>query len=299
MDIKQMHHFVTIVNSDFNLSKAAATLHITQPSLSILINELESTYDVKLLTKENSRYTGLTPEGEFLYTEANRILKLHNDLTYRLSSFKEKHFGTIKIGVPPIILSTFFRESIPAFMRKFPNVNIHIVEESANVLKNMLINKKLDFAILIGIHETTKHVESHRLSTDQLSVFMNRSNAIASNQSVNFSDIEDSKLVLLADHFVLNTLLISKFQEHGMLPNPTFRSGQWEVLIQLVSETNSITILPKKIIEKVSNNNIVALDFDPKIEWDISLANNSSATLTPTQLLFRDFIHDYHTRLLR
>ncbi len=296
MDIKQMHHFITIVNSDFNLSKAAQTLHITQPSLSILINELESSYDVKLLTKENSRYTGLTPEGEYLYQEANRILKLYNDLTYRLSSFKEKHFGTIKIGVPPIILSTFFKESIPAFMRKYPNVNIHIVEESANVLKNMLVNKKLDFAILIGVHETTKHVESHVLSTDSLSVFMNKANYLAKKDHVDFEDIESNNLVLLADHFVLNTLLISKFQEHGMMPNPKFRSGQWEVLIQLVSETDSITILPRKIIDKVSNTNIVALDFNPKLEWDISLASNSSKTLTPTQLLFRDFINEYYNR---
>ncbi len=293
MDIKQMHHFITIVNSNFNLSKAASTLHITQPSLSILINELESTYNIKLLTKENSRYTGLTPEGEYLYQEANRILKLYNDMSYRLSSFKKKHSGSIKIGVPPIILSTFFKDAIPAFMKKYPNVNISIVEESANVLKTMLVNKKIDFAILIGVHETTKHVESHILSTDSLSVFMNKNNYLASKDHIEFSDIETSNLVLLADHFVLNTLLISKFQEHDMMPNPKFRSGQWEVLIQLVCETDSVTILPRKIIEKVYDNNIVAIDFNPKLNWEISLATNSSKTLTPTQLLFKDFINDH------
>ncbi len=296
MDIKQMNHFVTIVNSDFNLSKAASTLHITQPSLSILIHELESTYNVKLLTKENSRYTGLTPEGEYLYKEANRILKLYNDLSYRLTSFKEKHFGTIKIGIPPIILSTFFRDSIPCFMRKFPNVNIQIVEESANVLKNMLISKKLDFAVLIGVHETTKNVEAHILTTDSLAVFMNRTNDISKKDFVDFNDIESNNLVLLADHFVLNTLIISKFQEQNMMPDPKFRSGQWEVLIQLVSETDAITILPRKIIDKISNNNVVALDFSPRLEWEISLATNSQTTLTPTQLLFKDFINDYYNR---
>ncbi len=294
MDIKQMQHFVTIVNSDFNLSRAATALHITQPSLSILINELESTYGVKLLTKENSRYSGLTPEGEFLYRESNQIIKAYNNLTYRLTSFTEKHYGTIRIGIPPIILSTFFKDSLPAFMSRFPNVNIQVIEESANVLKTMLVNRKLDFAVLVGVHKVTKDVESHRLFSDSLSIFTNKTHPIAQSNKIDYKELNKNNLVLLADHFVLNTLLISKFQEHDMVPNPNFRSGQWEVLIQLVNDTDAITILPKKIIEKLNNPNIVAIDFNPTLDWDVSLASNSTITLTPTQLLFKDFINSYY-----
>ncbi len=293
MDLKQLIYFVEIVNADFNLSRAASSLHITQPSLSMMISELEKNNRIKFFKKNNSRYVGLTIEGEVLYEEAKKIISDINTLNLKLDKIRKNHNGTVRIGIPPIIISLFFNKLLTKFISKYPDINIEIVEEGANVLKDKLKKKQIDFAILVGENNSDDTLDFHEITSDTLAVFVNNSHQFASKESVDFSDLESEPLVLLSDSFVLHTVIVNKFKEKGIVPNIMFTSGQWDLLTQMVQDESTITILPKSLERKIRRNSLTILDFEPKLEWTIALSKNKNVVDTSTSLLLEEFIYEF------
>ncbi|MFV0499875.1 MAG: LysR substrate-binding domain-containing protein [Bacilli bacterium] len=296
MDYKQLVYFVEIVNAEFNLSRAAKNMHITQPSLSMMIHDLENTNQIKFFKKKNSRYIGLTSEGEILFDEARKIINDMNSLNLKLEKIKKKHNGTVTIGIPPIIISLFFNKLITQFIAKYPDINIEIVEEGANVLRKMLKKKQIDFAILVddyGLDETLEYCD---VCKDTLSAFVNNEHKYAKNSSLCFTDLEDEKLVLLSDSFVLHTVILNKFKEKGIVPNIIFTSGQWDLLTQMVQDENVITILPNSLELKVRRGALSVIDFLPKLKWAIALSRNKNAVETPSAILLREFILDFYKK---
>lgn len=293
MDFKQLLYFVEIVNADFNLSRAASKLHITQPSLSMMISELEKSNRIKFFKKNNSRYVGLTIEGEVLFEEAKKIIADINTLNLKLDKIRKNHNGTVKIGIPPIIISLFFNKLLTKFISSYPDINIEIVEEGANVLKEMLKKKQIDFAILVGENRSDETLDFHEVSSDTLAVFVNNAHPFALKQAIDFSDLEGEPLVLLSDSFVLHTVILNKFKEKGIVPNIMFTSGQWDLLTQMVQDESSITILPKSLERKIRRNSLTILDFNPKLEWTIALSKNKNVVDTPASLLLEEFIYKF------
>ncbi|MFV0424240.1 MAG: LysR family transcriptional regulator [Bacilli bacterium] len=296
MDFKQLVYFVEIVNANFNLSRAAEKLHITQPSLSMMISDIEKTYKIKFFKKNNSRYVGLTSEGEVLFDEAKKIISDMNSLNLKLDKIRKDHSGTVKIGIPPIIISIFFNKLITKFIAKYPDINIEIIEEGANVLKSMLKKKQLDFAILVGENKSEDILEFHEVSSDTLAAFINNSHPYATKDSLCFTDLETQKLVLLSDSFVLHTVILDKFKEKGIVPNIIFTSGQWDLLTQMVQDESSITILPKSLEGKIRRDALTVRDFDPKLEWTIALSKNKNSINTPAALLLEEFIYKFYNK---
>lgn len=296
MDFKQLVYFVEIVNANFNLSRAAEKLHITQPSLSMMISDIEKTYKIKFFKKNNSRYVGLTSEGEVLFDEAKKIISDMNSLNLKLDKIRKDHSGTVKIGIPPIIISIFFNKLITKFIAKYPDINIEIIEEGANVLKSMLKKKQLDFAILVGENKSEDILEFHEVSSDTLAAFINNSHPYATKNSLCFTDLETQKLVLLSDSFVLHTVILDKFKEKGIVPNIIFTSGQWDLLTQMVQDESSITILPKSLEGKIRRDALTVRDFDPKLEWTIALSKNKNSINTPAALLLEEFIYKFYNK---
>ncbi|MDR1781944.1 MAG: LysR family transcriptional regulator [Bacilli bacterium] len=88
MNIKHLNYFREIVNCEFNLSEAARKLNITQPSLSMLISSWENSYDICLFKKINSRFTGLTGAGEYVYNYATEMLEKQEVFYKGLEDYK-------------------------------------------------------------------------------------------------------------------------------------------------------------------------------------------------------------------
>lgn len=297
MDIKQLEYFVTIVNSDFNLRKAAQSLHLTQPLLSMVIADIESRYKIKLMVKKSTRYIGLTPEGKVLFEDAKQIIKMFKTLEMKLENYKDVHHGTIKVGIPPIIISTFFKNALPNFIASFPNIKVEIYEYGANILRTMLKEKKLDYAILVGFQDSDVDVKSTPICVDELVAYINSENPLSTKKYLTFSDLHEQKMVLLGEDFVLNTVVRHKFEQALSTPNITFTSGQWDLLMQLVDDGSAITILPAALKPIISTDEIKTVGFTPVVKWTISLATHVDTVKSSSAMLFEKFMLDHFERI--
>ena len=292
MDIKHLDYFREIVDSQFNLSKAANKLHITQPSLSMLVTSWEKQYGIKLFNKNKGRYIGLTKEGEYIYNHSIQLLRMHNDFLYSLEEIKQGFKGNVKIGIPPLIISLLFNKCILEFINDYPDIQLNIVEDGAFELQRQLANGDIDIAILI---EPLAYDFFNKtiLYEDKLIAVVNKNLPISSNSKVTLFDISRENLIIFSESFVLHKTINDMFKKQFLHPNVTFKTSQWDLIIDIVKNTNSVAIMPAPVAPKLAGSNAIAKDLVQEVPWTVLMATNKSKIKTPSVKFFEEYMINY------
>lgn len=149
MDIRHLRYFVSIVDNDFNLSRASQNLYVSQPALSMMITEFENRENIQIFKRASGKIIGLTFAGENYYRDAKEVIKRYNDMRTNLYKSKDCKKGTITIGIPPLVLSAVFSSVLPNLILKNPDINFIIKEIGAYALKSELLLDKVDLAVLL------------------------------------------------------------------------------------------------------------------------------------------------------
>lgn len=128
MKLNQLNYFIEVCNS-MNITQAAKKLHISQPSLTVAIKNLEQELGVNLLLREKNKIT-LTSEGEFFRDQLYPILGNLENLKREMVS-SGSNYNVLKMGIPPMIGSFLFPLLFSRFITQNPDIKLEIVEHGA------------------------------------------------------------------------------------------------------------------------------------------------------------------------
>ncbi|HFR3426662.1 TPA: LysR family transcriptional regulator [Streptococcus suis] len=138
MDIVQMGYLINIVECRCNLSLAAKKIHISQSALSQFITHFEASEGVQLFNRKNGRLDGMTEAGRMVYRFATEIVAKYEEMQNVIQKEAAKQQGTIRLGLPSIILRAYFSHLLPKFYVNYPTINIEILEGgSLEIWKNL------------------------------------------------------------------------------------------------------------------------------------------------------------------
>lgn len=146
MDIREFTYVIAIVDSG-SITGAAENLHISQPSLSIYIRNLENRLSFPLFERNNRKLI-LTPEGKTYVEYARQILQLNNEMHQKLTSLEHLDSGVVRIGITNTKGSLLLPKLIPALNREFPHFEINFFEDSSTHLENRVMERELDFILV-------------------------------------------------------------------------------------------------------------------------------------------------------
>lgn len=270
MEITQLQYFIAIVQSDCNLSRASERLHISQPALSRLLTNFERDEKVNLFHRQGGRLVGLTPAGEKLYINAVSIVESHNRMLEELREDSSHHRGSIRIGIPPLIVTVFFSEIMAQLMVLNPNITFHIIEKGAFELKNMLLLGEIDLAILLNPNDlnsfTYKEVE---IFNDELSAFMNYKHPLANRESISWKDLTDQNLVIFNDTYMIHHQLSKKLTSERVRPKLLINLESWDFMFEFTRKTDFITIQPSPIKNHAVMDCVRMVRFRDPIKWKV------------------------------
>lgn len=144
MDIRILRYFLAVAQEE-NITRAAESLHIAQPSLSKQIMELEDELGKKLLIRGKRKVT-LTEEGVILRKRAEDIVALVDKTEHEIASDCKAVSGEIVIGgnIPKTLLQT-----VAAMQRRYPDVTFQFYSGDATDVTERLDHGNLDFAVLL------------------------------------------------------------------------------------------------------------------------------------------------------
>lgn len=144
MDLVQLRYFVRVADCG-NFSKAAAELHVAQPALTRQVRLLEEELGVPLLVR-HSRGAEPTEAGVLLRERAVALIKSAQAMREEVIERASSTSGALRLGFPPSIEILLIGDVVASYRENFPLVRLHLVENFSHILREWLLEERLDMA---------------------------------------------------------------------------------------------------------------------------------------------------------
>jgi len=295
MDIKQMHYFISIVETDFNMSQASKILHISQPALSQTIASLEKNENILLFERAHGRLQTLTPAGEVLYQYAKEIVEKYDAMMEDLQQESALLKGNIKIGIPPVVISVVFPEILPTLISTNPEIRFEIKEAGAVELKKDLLLQELPIVVLLrptGLDPNT--VDEVVIRNDTLSAFMSRQNPLAEKETLQWTDLHNQPMAIFDSTYMIHHQLLNKFSSLQVKPQLYLQSASWDLLLNSTRNSNLITVLPTPVDHYYSSPDVVRKEFAQPIYWEVVLCRRKQKRYSRIEDFVFNYMKDYY-----
>lgn len=153
MELRLLQYFLAVVREE-NISRAADVLHVTQPTLSRQMTQLEEELGAQLFVR--GRHLTLTDAGVMLRRRAEEVVALMEKLESEFEA-KNEVTGTISIGTGGLDSMNSLLPVMEVFRRKYPRVQFQFHTNNADFIKERLDQGVLDFGLLLEPVDITKY----------------------------------------------------------------------------------------------------------------------------------------------
>ncbi|MBF8130304.1 LysR family transcriptional regulator, partial [Klebsiella pneumoniae] len=148
--LKQLKYFVTVVETE-SIAEASRQLHIAQPSISIAIKNLESTFDQQLFIRHHAQGVSLTSSGRRIYDKAKELLRLSWEFEQNSRADKELVSGMISIGCFESVAPLYMPKLVAGFKKCYPEITLHLYDGEQHELMHGLHRGRFDLALVYDL----------------------------------------------------------------------------------------------------------------------------------------------------
>jgi LysR family hydrogen peroxide-inducible transcriptional activator len=239
--LRQLQYAVAIADS-LSFRKAAERCHVSQPSLSAQVAQLEGVLGVRLFERDRRRVLVTSAAREIL-ERARLILRESDDLVELAQRSSDPLSGTLRVGVIPTI-SPYLLPGLTARVRStFPRLTLLWREDKTEVLVRNLESGALD-AALLALEADVGDVEREIIGRDPFVLATPLGHALgAKTSSAKTSELFDERVLLLDDGHCFRTQALS-FCASAKAHELEFRATSLATLVQMVAGGVGVTLLP-------------------------------------------------------
>ena len=193
MEIRVLRYFLAVAR-ERNITGAANYLHLTQPTLSRQIHDLEKELGQQLLIRKSHRVE-LTPEGVLLRKRAEEIIAMVDKTEAEFASMEDTVSGDIYIGSGETQVIRQIAEIIKDLGEACPNIHYHLHSGNAEDVTERLDKGLLDFGILIQPADLTKYDYLDLPAKDRWGVIMRKDSPLAEKEAIEKNELLEIPLL--------------------------------------------------------------------------------------------------------
>ncbi|MDE0364628.1 MAG: LysR substrate-binding domain-containing protein [Gammaproteobacteria bacterium] len=242
MNLRDLRYLVAVAEHR-HFGRAAAACFVSQPTLSTQLKKLEQTLGVTLIERTN-RQVMLTPVGESIVAQAERVLGEVN----RLVGFAEEHRdplgGEFRLGIIPTVAPYLLPRILGPVRDALPNLKIHLTEAQTAVIARMLREGNLD-AVILALPLGEDNIVESTIYREPFYLAVSSRHAKAGRESVSVLDLDDEQVLLLEDGHCLRDQALEVCKSHNAVENTNFRATSLETLRQMVAANVGATLMPE------------------------------------------------------
>lgn len=246
MTLPQMRYFIAVCQYG-NITKAAESLHITQPSVSNSIRELEDELKVNLFHRVNKRLS-LTNEGAFFREKTAAILEQIDHLTDQMRDLGEAR-KQIAIGVPPMIGTFLFPSIFDKFHESYPEIELNLTEHGSQKIRNLILSEEIDVAIAVADKSKDHDFHIISLQSTELLYCVSPAHIWAERTQLDIKDLEGQPMIRFKDDSVQYAELNSRFAARHILPKTILASNQLYTIKKMIARGKAGAFLFREIAD--------------------------------------------------
>lgn len=270
MKLNQLYYFKAVCKYK-NITKAAESLHISQPAITYAIKELEEELGITLLTRTNKNVF-LTNEGEYFLQKAIPILSQLEALTDEMRDLGECRRTAIRIGVPPAI-GTIVLPQLEYAAASELGISLEIVEMSSEETETALYNDELDLALLLIEDKFYPQLDYAVMQESCLHFLTNEKHPLGARTSVSIPDLQDERIIF----FYPGKIIRSVFDEYHVTPKYILHSNQIQTIRNYILGGLASTLQFPEVFSRDAG--IRNIPVTPRIRLDIAVGKKKGKRL--------------------
>lgn len=199
MELRVLQYFLAVAREN-SISGAAEFLHLSQPTLSRQLKELEEELGKQLFIRGNRKIT-LTEEGMILRKRAEEVTELIRKTEEEITSSDDMLAGDISIGAGETDGNRFLIKAMNAMQKDYPLVHFNVISGDKTTITEAIDRGLIDFGIVFGNINTAKYDSLPIHHEDTWGVLMRRDAELASKDFVTADDLMDKPLIISRQAF--------------------------------------------------------------------------------------------------
>jgi LysR family transcriptional regulator, hydrogen peroxide-inducible genes activator len=242
MTLRELEYLVALAKFR-HFGRAAEACQVSQPTLSAQIKKLEDELGVALVERD-SRGVILTSYGQETASRARRILREIQELKDSVQQNQNPEAGTVRLGIFPTLGPYLLPHVVSPARKRFPDLDLLLIEEKSTSLLARLRDGEIDAAIL-ALPVNDSQLVTEFLFEERFLLAVPENHPFARRPSIGLSELVDHDLMLLEDGHCLRDQALEVCAFSGANERSSFRATSLETLRQMVSAEVGITLLPE------------------------------------------------------
>ena len=245
MNINQIKQVLTVAE-ERNFTNAAKKLFISQPSLSKSIKLLEEELGIELFERNPIKPTYA---GEIFISKAKKIISEFGELEIRMSDISNLSQTYMVIGIPSHRCYCFMPKILRELHEEYPNCFIKIEEYPTFLLKQMLINDKIDFYLGTENPDSSIYKAEHICNESLYLVFPKNWNIQTDSDEIDIEKFKDKNFITFPEQLILSRYLKNLCEENGFEPKSIVECHNAETIYSLIDEGLGASFLPELFLK--------------------------------------------------
>ncbi|MEO6904682.1 MAG: selenium metabolism-associated LysR family transcriptional regulator [Bacteroidia bacterium] len=181
------------VATNLSFTKAAAELFITQPAVTKNIQELETSFDLRLFDRKGNKII-LTTAGKILLNHSEQIFGIYRQIEFDFNIIKKKYSGQLQLGASTTIGQYVLPPILAKFYQSFPDIRLSLLNDNTEKIETALIDQKIELGIVEGKTQN-KQLKYIPFLKDELVAIVHAKSKLAKKEEISLSELKTIPLV--------------------------------------------------------------------------------------------------------
>ena len=264
---RRLQVFYTVAKL-LSFTKAAETLHMTQPAVTFQVRQLEEHFNTRLFDRTHNRVT-LTEAGRRSYEYAEQIFELYAEMENSVKELTGDVSGSLTLGASTTIAEYMLPNLLSGFTKKYPDIQLRLKVSNTEGIVSMIENSMIDLGIVEG-PVTNKNLLVEVCRIDHLVVIVSPAHELASRSSISMETLLRYPFICREEGSGTREVIMGYLIKMGLDRNNLnicLELGSPESIKGAVEAGMGVSIVSNATIEKELKLQVLKkLDLDPPLE---------------------------------
>ena len=278
MDINHLEVFLAVAHEK-SFSRAAETLHRTQPAVSQAVRRLEAELGEPLFDRSSKDGT-MTTAGRVLFDFAQQMMNLRHHAHSAIKELRDLHRGKLSLGANEYTVMSLL-PLIPLFRARHPHIRIEIKRSLASRITSEIIGRDVEIGV-ITFKPSDPAIRSLPLASDDIALIVAPTHPLATKQIVSVRELGAEAFIAHNVRSPYRDKVIRTFQKHRTPLNISMEMPTLEAIKRLVEQGMGVALMPRLAAQtEIHRRQLVALQVrEMKLERRLHLIYRKNATLS-------------------
>ena len=260
MKLQQLRYIWEVAHHDLNVSATAQALYTSQPGISKQIRLLEDELGVEIFSRSGKHLTHVTPAGKVILETAGEVLRKVESIKHIAQEYSDETRGALSVATTHTQARYVLPEVIQGFIKKYPDVSLHMNQGTPMQISEMAADGTVDFAIATEALELFSDLVMMPCYRWNRCVLVPKDHPLTQVSTLTLADVAEHPIVTYVFGFTGRSRLDEAFVSAGLTPRVVFTAADADVIKTYVRLGLGIGIVADMAHDPNEDEDLVALD---------------------------------------